>query len=247
MPEKAKALPAKGFFIRMLTRDISLADCILDLLDNAVDGAHRSLRNGTPSDLSRFYVNLLLDPQEFAVQDNCGGISLPDAREYAFNFGRRKDAPRPSEESIGIYGIGMKRALFKLGKEIQISSSTRSDSFQTTIQVEAWEAEDKWEFDLEPGSAWEQPGTTIKVRDLNDEVGEELMDPTFQRVLERAISRGYALFIKEGLTVTINGRPISAEHFVLLVGDEFIPIRTAYDEQDVSVEITAGMAARPPT
>jgi hypothetical protein len=33
----AKAYPSKAFFIEMLTRDITLSDCILDLLDNSVD------------------------------------------------------------------------------------------------------------------------------------------------------------------------------------------------------------------
>ena len=33
-----KAGPTKAFFVKMLTRDIELADAILDLLDNCVDG-----------------------------------------------------------------------------------------------------------------------------------------------------------------------------------------------------------------
>lgn len=36
---KATAFPTKAFFVRMITRDISLEDCILDLIDNSVDGA----------------------------------------------------------------------------------------------------------------------------------------------------------------------------------------------------------------
>ena len=37
----AQASPTKQFFVSMLTRDISLADAILDLLDNCLDGAMR--------------------------------------------------------------------------------------------------------------------------------------------------------------------------------------------------------------
>ena len=37
----AQASPTKRFFVSMLTRDISLADAILDLLDNCLDGALR--------------------------------------------------------------------------------------------------------------------------------------------------------------------------------------------------------------
>ena len=167
MSEKADAYPAKEFFISMLTRDISLTDCILDLLDNSVDGARRSSAESRPKDLSKSYVHLELTSDHFEIRDNCGGIPLSDAKEYAFNFGRRKDAPRLSGESIGIYGIGMKRALFKLGKKLHLESSSQSDSFQTTIDVESWEAAKEWEFDLVPGAALEHAGTTIRVSDLN--------------------------------------------------------------------------------
>ena len=33
----AQAEPSKDFFISMLTRDIRLIDCILDLIDNSID------------------------------------------------------------------------------------------------------------------------------------------------------------------------------------------------------------------
>ena len=37
----AKTTPSKKFFVSMLTRDIDLADAILDLIDNCLDGAMR--------------------------------------------------------------------------------------------------------------------------------------------------------------------------------------------------------------
>ena len=40
--KKAGANPTKAFFVSMITRDITLEDCILDLIDNSVDGAWRS-------------------------------------------------------------------------------------------------------------------------------------------------------------------------------------------------------------
>ena len=41
-PSKVGANPTKAFFVTMITRDITLEDCILDLIDNSVDGAWRS-------------------------------------------------------------------------------------------------------------------------------------------------------------------------------------------------------------
>jgi len=39
---KANAYPRKHFFFEMFTRDISLEDCILDLIDNSIDGLIRT-------------------------------------------------------------------------------------------------------------------------------------------------------------------------------------------------------------
>lgn len=39
--KKIHTSPTKDFFIKMITRDIALEDCIFDLLDNAIDGARR--------------------------------------------------------------------------------------------------------------------------------------------------------------------------------------------------------------
>ena len=78
------------------------------------------------------------------------------------------------------------------------------------------------------------------------EIGDELVDSTFQNDLTKVISRGYALFIRDGLAVRLNEKSIDPEQFELLVGEEFVPVRTVYEEGDVTVEVTAGMAAPPP-
>ena len=41
IPESVNASPAKSLFVSMLTRDLTLEDAILDLLDNCVDGILR--------------------------------------------------------------------------------------------------------------------------------------------------------------------------------------------------------------
>src|SRR5579863_6009287 len=91
---QAKGSPTKDFFVRMITRDISLADCIMDLVDNSIDGARRVSRHrGQNPSLPLEGFEVVLDPTASAIniQDNCGGISLNDAINYAFHFGRRKD------------------------------------------------------------------------------------------------------------------------------------------------------------
>lgn len=49
--------PTKKFFIEMITRDISIEDAIIDLLDNSIDGATQI----NPNDLSGFVINIEID------------------------------------------------------------------------------------------------------------------------------------------------------------------------------------------
>ena len=92
MPETDKtvvAQPSKAFFIDMITRDLGLTDCILDLIDNAVDHAvarsgadvMKLLTNGgAQRSLEGCSVELTMSDKEFVIRDTCGGISIHAAR-----------------------------------------------------------------------------------------------------------------------------------------------------------------------
>lgn len=173
MAEKASAEPTKEFFVNMITKDIQLDACILDLLDNCLDGANAQLTNrGSETDrrYEGYWAEITISEDEFKIADNCGGISVDEAINYAFRFGRRPDAPSEADYSIGLYGIGMKRAMFKMGKTIDIESSTAEEAFNVSIDVDMWLARPEWDFDLEREDVYETAGTTIEINDLHDEV-----------------------------------------------------------------------------
>ena len=70
---KAQASPAKRFFVEMLTRDIELADAILDLLDNCVDGA---LRSGGPDPLKPYSARSRVIPPQLSSITKAVGDSV---------------------------------------------------------------------------------------------------------------------------------------------------------------------------
>src|SRR5437660_12286247 len=106
------AAPTKEFFISMLGRDIELSRAIADLVDNCIDGARRIRPDESYGGLR---IGLTLGRARFSITDNCGGIDVDLARNYAFRFGRPAQMP-PTPRSVGQFGGGMKRALFKLCK-----------------------------------------------------------------------------------------------------------------------------------
>src|SRR4029077_20985974 len=181
---RAKGDPSKTLFISMLTRDISLADCIVDLLDNSADGV-KELRNRQDlqaphsGEYAGYWARINFDADHFSISDNCGGIPVDVAINYAFRFGKREEDDQELAEShtIGLYGIGMKRAMFKMGKQIRVASSDGNASFVMPLDVEAWrrqhEAEDAtrdhWDFPLTEvvyRNTAVEVGTTIEITEL---------------------------------------------------------------------------------
>ena len=243
--ENAKAYPTKEFFVRMITKDISLEDCILDLIDNCLDGARRTseaVDGGQPYD--GFQATLRLSPEEFTIADNCGGISISNAIDYAFRFGRDSNAPEEGRFSVGLYGIGMKRAVFKIGKMIEIGSSTEEEAFLCTIPVDEWLEKKPWEFDMTDAPV-KGSGTVIRIRDLYQGISQEFADPAFVNGLVRIVARDYARFIGKGFNVAINGGTVKGDRYDVRVSEEFQPYRHTYKDDGVQVDILAGMAAPP--
>src|SRR5688572_2896994 len=179
----------------MLTRDISLDDAILDLLDNCIDGAMR-LAKGNEVDYSQHFVKIKLANDEFSIEDNCGGIPRDVAINYAFKMGREPDDDRDSDtETIGMYGVGMKRAIVKMGKNALVRTRHGDDSFEVPITSQWLEAKNWDPLPInEPTEVNEKlahMGTTIIVRDLYEGVARHFANEAFENKVRTAISEHF--------------------------------------------------------
>jgi hypothetical protein len=245
----------------MITKDILLEDCILDLIDNSVDGAWRTegsrpmgLSEG--ADLSKYSIDITISPTSFQILDNCGGMTLDDAIDHAFSFGRQ--ATQSNEDySIGVYGIGMKRAVFKLGSSIKIRSTFTDNNqqrvpFAVPIDVATWAAKDTlpWDFDIESDEPLEKDGVEIAVSALTPAASRAFESPSFLQNLRRTIGRDYTLHMNRGLKISINGKPVPGTQIELRTSEDFAPLRAEYKDEtegmEVSVEVIGGMRASPP-
>ncbi len=270
---RAAADPTKAFFVRMLTRDISLDDCVLDLIDNSIDGAWEI--SGDRPSLSRssalegFRVDITLAEDRFVIQDNCGGITLDQAQNYAFTFGQGDGDPEsgghdPADEgsgkgdgddqpfSVGVYGIGMKRAIFKIGRSIEIRSTYADGgkaSFEVPINVPTWLSDNTapWDFPIEATEDLPEPGVRIEVTDLLPETAARFRAPAYPTSLRHILGRDYMLPLMHGLKITVNGRPVVGRVPELRASDDFSPLRDTYTDGGVTVELLAGMAFPPRT
>lgn len=221
--DKAQASPTKQFFVSMLTRDIGLDDAILDLLDNCLDGAMRTA-DGEKVDYAQHFVKIKLAKDQFSIVDNCGGIPRDVAINYAFKMGREPDDDRDSNtETIGMYGVGMKRAIFKMGKDALVRTRHGDDTFEVPITSEWLEAKNWDPLPInEPTEASEklpQPGTTIIVKDLYEGVARHLENEAFENKVRTAISEHFTMFLQWGLKVELNDKPVEPVRVEVLVSE----------------------------
>ena len=216
------AEPTKGFFVDMITRDISLEQAVLDLVDNSVDGAKLHRGDGDRP-LEGFEVSISISGVRFRIVDNCGGFSRETARDYAFRFGRPPGREK-LEYSLGRFGIGMKRALFKFGDHFIVESSTDADAWGIDIDVPIWQDDPGWTFPWAEVSAAaavsaDKPGTDITVDRLKPEVAARFGTPQFATAIENVIKAKHRQFISEGLAISVNGRHLVATSLSLLIAD----------------------------
>jgi len=205
MQELVKFHPTKRLFIDTLTKDISVRDCIFDLLDNAVDSYVRhKIRE-------RREIRVEFDKEKFLIYDNCGGISVDHLLNHVFRFGVIDTAV--NLPTIGVYGIGLKRAIFKLGRKIFFKTDDGSDYSCLKIDVDEWvqksdERLEDWNIPLLEHKktklkSGEKPYTHIEITNLNEETKETFTEAFTQR-LKKAIQIYYALFIQDNIDIFIN-------------------------------------------
>lgn len=248
MDNVVKASPTKEFFVNMLVRDILLKQAIIELIDNSIDGARNIRKNNQYSGLQ---ITVNFDDSKFVIEDNCGGIPLDIAANYAFRFGRPKTVESSDTETTGIFGIGMKRALFKIGNNFSIHSTTKTTEFQLNLNVKEWLNKDDsdWDFNFSAyednmNNSEEKLGTKIEVTDLNLEIAAELSSPEFEQEVIEHIQRRVGLDIAYGIVIIVNEKTLVGNNISLIDNEEIKPIKEEYEDGEIKVKILSGIAPR---
>lgn len=223
---KARGFPTKELLLEALISDLDVVEAIEDLVDNSVDAA---IRLQGVTNFSGLQTKIRFTQHEFRIEDNCGGMTVDVAANYAFRLGRPKDYVGVPGQ-IGRFGIGMKRDVFLLGKTIEVTSTTRSSRFTVIISVDDWlaQGEEDWDFPFtqedETGKfPKEETGTTIVVKDLNQDVLRKFADENFHTELVDALQKKHKASVERGMHITVNGTPLTPKPYQLRESDNIIP------------------------
>jgi hypothetical protein len=250
------ASPTKDFFVKMLVRDIDLPDAILDLLDNCIDGAIRATKAkaDSPERYAGFWAKLVFANGKFSIEDNCGGIK-PELADHAFMMGR-PDLERDSDiPTVGMYGIGMKRALFKMGRSSRVISQTDEETFVVRISPDWLVDAANWDLPYEAIQAqFEENGTLIEIEELYPGVQKEFFGEGaryFLDELKKAIATHYCFIAHKGFEFFLNGEKIEPWPLTVLFdtdeGQGIHPYVYEGEFEQVKVFLVVGFAGPTPT
>jgi len=234
----ASAEVRKQFFIEMFTRDISLEDCVLDLIDNSIDShllkSKTSISqlifgpdaNEAKRDLGR--IDVTCNHRQIRVVDKCGGIPRKRATDEIFCFGHDEG---DQAGKLGAYGVGMKRALFKIGNKFDIVSRTATEGFEVSLTLDEWAKEEQWRVPIkyvDGAGSEKQAGTSITISELREEVALRIKGGGVpNRILDDAATT-YPYFLNECVTLRINETDVNPK--AISLGESEGVVRAAKEE-----------------
>lgn len=234
--------PTKRFFVSMLPRDIDLDDAILDLVDNSVDGAMRQQRDrlGEDRPFEGFSCNLTLNSELFELQDDCGGI--PNTHiDAAFRLGRPSIELDGTLPTIGMYGIGMKRAIFKMARDATVTSRSEDGAVLVRYDPEWLDPESEiWDLRIQQIDTTDVRGVTIRITDLQKDTAKRFDSEVFLDGLRDKLGQHFAYIIGRGFAITINGDPVVPETVRLILSDVIEPFDYEAVVDGVKVKVTVG-------
>lgn len=248
--DKSKTIfggPTKRFFVSMLTRDIQLSDAILDLIDNCVDGATRQLKGRVagPEAYKGFEAELTLSSKSFDLTDNCGGIPTAAIND-AFLLGRPKIEKDNGIPTIGMYGIGMKRAIFKMGTEAAVESVAADGAYSVSYTKEWLDPENQsWDLPIEKIKSRPKKGVTIIIPTLRSEISKQFSNGHYINELSGKISEHFGYLMQKGFIIKLNGKTVSPKTLQIYnteknEGDGIRPYDFIADHDGVQMRVTVG-------
>lgn len=196
------ALPSKRIYLSIIA-DYHLHLALCELIDNALDNW---VFNGRLDELE-INLDLDYDQQTIIIKDNSGGIKEQDISMIVSPGQSRQSS---SEEIIGVFGVGSKRAVVALAEQVKIYSRF-ADKKTLLVEIDkTWIEDDaNWELPAFEVDAIEKNTTQIELRSLR----ERIQESKHSELLEH-LGATYALSLEEGgVEIKVNDDIVTPKTF----------------------------------
>ncbi len=195
------AVPSKRLFLSIIA-DYDLNKSICELIDNAFDMWTRSGRN------QPINISVTLDRREtrIIVEDDAGGVARTN---LTFIVGPGQSGSGATDNTIGIFGVGTKRAVVALSQDIRIVTRVPGAA---TYQVEfddSWLQDEDWRLPLFQVDNIAEGTTRVELARLRLGINEDA-----EGLLRSHLGATYAkLLVMSGVKLALNGEAIKPRFF----------------------------------
>ena len=206
---KVDTSPTKDVVVSGLTRDATVHACMFDLLDNAIDAAREAIygscppeaKLSLPENYAGYSVQLTLGGAGLKIVDNCGGIPIDRLKNMVLRFGQRSTR----DMGIGVFGVGLNRALFKLGRVTHLTTDTGKQRAALMLRVDDYLRSPEWELPAEEFASTGPVGTTIEITQAPEDMAQQFADADWVEQLRQQLGERYGRFVAKGFAIDVNG------------------------------------------
>jgi hypothetical protein len=231
---KLSMAPSKNL-IHMLYKDITVEKAVLEVIDTAIEYLLYNQERGIFTD-KKGNIRIQLSPDSFTMESNSGGPPKELVSSMQ-SFGQFIDK---GAFRIGASGMGLKKAVFKIGQDIHFESDNGKEHLSLHIDKN-WIASDNWGVELEVTPSTGTLFHKIIISDLYPDIKKTFEDQFFMYGLKQKVRTTYTHFIKKNIDIQINNELIEAYNFQLLSKPGRIePYYRTFKLNGIYVKIYAG-------
>jgi len=234
--DRIDAVPSKRLFLSIIA-DYDLNRSICELIDNALDIWVKNRKN-MPINVQ---VDLEKNQQTILISDNAGGVKKDDMRVIV---GPGQTSNLPTDEVIGIFGVGTKRAVVALAQDIKITTRHGKDKTYLVEFDDSWLQVEDWELPVYEVDEIPEGTTTIELQKLRMRITDEAIAQ-----LKEHLQSTYACFLKDrNVAIRIGSdqlQPRSFDNWAYPPGYEprkYVGDLLTEDGKKVEVEVIAGLS-----
>jgi len=233
--DKLNAIPSKRIFHSIIA-DYDLNRAICELVDNGLDVWVRGKKAKAIS------INITLEKtqQTITVEDNAGSLPRSDLR---YIVGPGETGTNPTDETIGIFGVGTKRAVVALAQDVKITTRFPKEKTYQVNFDDNWLNDSDWELPLYEVDEIPEGKTVVELQKLRSPITDEGIAH-----LKEHLRATYAKFLtNDAVTIQLNGEklsPLFFENWAYPPGyspRKYLGTLKTEDNRDVRVEAIAGL------
>lgn len=196
------------FLEEALTKDITTLEAIFDLVDNSIDAARDWLidnecqrgKDSLPLSYSGFFVCIRIDEDSIRVLDNCSGID----RETLSKRALYTNKPSHHEYGIGLYGIGLKRSMLKMGTNFSFYVDNGVEGFKSRFNNRGIGGGQEAPVYADAVPSKGRTKTLFSVSNIKNEIKNDFHNPRWFSNAVREFSLRYAIYISKGFKIILH-------------------------------------------